>query len=464
MAVGSRRVVIIGLGRQGWAVARQFLKLWGAAPGYELYVYDVSSEREDLLLPGVAGAAATTAAPAHQAYAAGRLHKLRTVDPDPAAAIAKLRPAVLVNASTFTGHEFYTRAAVAADCDYVDLGQNTWQAMKQRALDGYIRESGRRMRIVPECGLAPGLGNILGAWLAGYGGDSLQIRVGGLPMDTAKGGDLHYGISWSLDGLIQEYVDATVARQNGRLISLIGLTSQPDREDPQHGGPGVAPFPVQNPTLGARLSAHMQPEFLTQAGDSRQIGNLEARPTSDGISLMPFDRAFDHLQHMEYKTLRYHAHFDVIERLLQDPTMRETMHERLQSAVPDLVLLRVWMAQAGTPLALVEGVALCDPGLESAPGGDLTAEPLFTAMQHLTGWPTVLVGQALLEDRAGEGAARPDLFRADHTLWSGHSLDTVLRTGGVIMPYELVDGRRMLARLDSDALIPQREFHVRLPR
>jgi|GEM_PF-1680907 len=463
MAGGTQRVVIIGLGRQGWALARQFLKLWGDTPGPELYVYDVSTAREDLLLPGAPGHAATSAAPAHRAYAAERLHRLRTVDPDPAAAIAKLRPDVLVNAATFTGHEFYTRAAVAADCDYVDLGQNTWQAMKQRALDGYIRDAGHRMRIVPECGLAPGLGNILGAWLAGFGGDSLQIRVGGLPMDTAKGGDLHYGLSWSLDGLIQEYIDATVARQDGRLISLIGLSSQPDREDPQRGGIGVAPFPIRDPALGQRLSAHMQPQFLTPAAGGWQIGHLEARPTSDGISLMPFDRAFDGLQQMEYKTLRYHAHFDVVERLLQDPAMRETMRDQLESAVPDLVLLRVWLAQAGTPVALVEGVALCDAGLETAPGGDLTAEPLFTAMQHLTGWPTVLVGQALLEDRAGAGSVRPDLFRADHTLWSGRPLDAALRTGGVIMPYELVDGRRMLDRLDSDALIPQREFHRRLP-
>jgi hypothetical protein len=454
MSNNQKRVVVAGLGRQGWAVARQLLKLWSGNDRYLIYVYDLNAELEDRLvgnyLSRIEKQGTTTEGLRHPA-----IKKLRVEGKDIQSALENVRPHLLINASVFTGHEFYTRVAFEVGCDYIDLGQNSWIAIKQRALDQRIREEGKRIRVIPECGLAPGLINILGAGLLQDGGNDLQMRVGGLPIDTHKGGDLHYGLSWSPEGLIQEYMDVTIARKGGRLVSIAGLYSKSDREGPLRTGRGVEPFSVNNSHLCTRLSADMGSEFfiLTPQGGGL-IQNLEARPTSDGSSLMPFDPSFASLNNLEYKTLRFYPHFDQIEKMIVEDSLEQL--RSLPPATPDMVLLRVWTEDEGEMLSMIEGIVLCDKDYRDDAENDLFA---FSAMQHLTGWPTALVADSLLNYDAG--VKSHSLLREDHLLWSGQSLYSALRDGGVIMPYELVSANQMLRKLDSDLLIPEHEFRVK---
>lgn len=455
-----KRVVVIGLGRQGWAITKQLVQLAGDPPEYELYVYDVDQKQLKKLQKDSLSYTHTDYIPLYEALRAGWLHTLKSTDQKLLRdEIVSIQPDLLINAAVFRHHEFYTDVAFAAGCDYVDLGQSTWQAMKQRALDSRIHQERKNICIVPECGYAPGLVNIFGAWLHNYGGDSVQLRAGGLPMDTAKGGDLHYGASWSIDGLLQEYTDVTIARKGGRIINLFGLTSIEDWEIPLQQFNGIAPFRVTKEALVERLRRHMEPRFFAQDGDNAWlIQNLEARPTSDGISLMPFDTQFSGVSHIGYKTLRFFPHFDTIQRIIADGSVKELT---LPSGIPDVDLIRAFTENAGAVLCRVDCVVLSDFEFEQTDDyADVSdPRPIFTAMQHLTGWPTVLVAKALLSYRNVE-APRPRLFQPDHTLWSGRSLDDVLHNGGVVMPYELVDGAAMFCMLDSDALIPHREFTV----
>jgi hypothetical protein len=347
----------------------------------------------------------------------------------------------------------------------MDLGQDTEQARSQRDLDSTIQATGKTMRMVPECGLAPGLVNILGAWLLQQGGDSLQIRVGGLPMNTSKGGDLHYAVSWSPDGVIKEYTDETIAIKDGKLVRFEGLTSVADHEDPSNMAYGVRPLSIKDDALVRRFQSQQMQEFLAQNNETGvwEIVKLEARPTSDGISLMPFDSPFDKLRSLEYKTIRYHAHFDVVQGLIQGGHIEELkdLLRSAGSATPDLVLMRVWTEESGLPKAMVEGIVCGDLALDFATDDrklNSEPDPIFSAMQHLTGWPTALVADALLSYKDTSGQARPSLFRQDHPLWSGRTLNSALHSGGVIMPYELVDGGQMLTALDRDYLIPHRQL------
>ncbi len=177
---------------------------------------------------------------------------------------------------------------------------------------------------------------------------------------------------------------------------------------------------------------------------------------------MPFDSAYLGLQDLDYMTLRYAGHFDSVMRHLANGTLREKL-SALPGATPDLVLLRVWTEGAGVSKAMVEGVVLGDTELDNASSGsqpEMEPQPVFSAMQHLTGWPTALIAQSLLETRDAVPGRRPTLFKRDHILWSGRDLDDVLSNGGVIMPYELVDGWQMLSNLGSGILIPQSEFRI----
>src|SRR5436190_708251 len=68
------------------------------------------------------------------------------------------------------------RAAIRARASFNDLGGNTDVVREELALDRDARAAG--VSVVPDCGLAPGLGNILAAWLVATcpWGESVQIR------------------------------------------------------------------------------------------------------------------------------------------------------------------------------------------------------------------------------------------------------------------------------------------------
>ncbi|HEX9990931.1 MAG TPA: hypothetical protein VGE45_20930 [Chloroflexia bacterium] len=498
----KKRIVITALGRQGWAITRQLVHLLGDED-YTLYVYDkVRAHEEERLLSSLrsanSGTSGSTMSAVQKAYHEGRIKKIRELKPELdkddisdkelKEVIVWLEPDLIINAATFTGHELYTKIAFQADADYIDLGQDTWRAMGQRAWDQRIVAEGRSMRLVPEAGLAPGLVNILGDWLLQSGGDSLYIRVGGLPIHAFKGGELHYGASWSLEGVVKEYTDTTIMRRNGHLVPVQGLYAHDERENPGQGARGVDPLQIRNMEIIERIEeiinqidreaqnatddqARRKAEehlavmrlYFAQNGsaDALEIRSIEACPTSDGISLMPFDEGYVGVPNLDYKTLRYAGHFDCVEQSIEDDTLKEKI-KNVPSASPDLVLLRVWSEQNGIQKRMVECIVLGDPQLDNAgpeEEPELGPEQVFTAMQHLTGWPTVLMAQALLNSRPYSAESRPKLFGKDRTLWSGRRLEDVLAKGGVIMPYELVDGGELLSELTSGNLIPQCEFH-----
>ncbi|MEX0603036.1 MAG: saccharopine dehydrogenase NADP-binding domain-containing protein, partial [Bacteroidota bacterium] len=74
-----------------------------------------------------------------------------------------------------------TEAALEAGIHFLDLGGNDDVVRQQRAFHGRARERG--VLILPNCGLAPGLANVLAARGAEEfdSVDSIRIRVGGLP-------------------------------------------------------------------------------------------------------------------------------------------------------------------------------------------------------------------------------------------------------------------------------------------
>src|SRR5262249_19401759 len=78
-------------------------------------------------------------------------------------------------------NEPMTRAAIEGSCHFADLGGNTEIVMHQKKLHDEARA--KRLSIIPDCGLAPGMVNILAA--EGIRRldrtDSVRIYVGGLP-------------------------------------------------------------------------------------------------------------------------------------------------------------------------------------------------------------------------------------------------------------------------------------------
>jgi lysine 6-dehydrogenase len=166
--------------------------------------------------------------------------------------------------------------AVEAGVHFSDLGGNTEIVFKQKTLDPAAKKKG--ITIIPDCGLAPGMVNIL----AEYGirqldtVESLRIFVGGLPQDPEP--PLNYQIVYSLEGVLDYYTTLSWVLRNGKRTQVKALSEI----EPVHFGGSV--------------------------------GELEGFHTAGGLSTMAF-RYEGKIPTMEYKTLRYPGHAKIMEAI-----------------------------------------------------------------------------------------------------------------------------------------------------
>src|SRR5437868_10697273 len=164
--------------------------------------------------------------------------------------------------------------AVEAGVHFSDLGGNTEIVFKQKTLDAAAKKKG--ITIIPDCGLAPGMVNIL----AEHGiqqldtVDSVRIFVGGLPQHPEP--PLNYQIVYSLEGVLDYYTTLSWVLRNGKRTQVKALSE-------------------------------IEPVYF---GGS--LGELEGFHTAGGLSTMAF-RYEGKIPTMEYKTLRYPGHAKIME-------------------------------------------------------------------------------------------------------------------------------------------------------
>jgi lysine 6-dehydrogenase len=203
-----------------------------------------------------------------------RLSLMKLDVQDPAALRGVMQGHVAVaNALPYYYNLDVTRAAVETGLHYADLGGNTEIVFNQKKLDAEAKA--RHVSVIPDCGLAPGMVNVLAA--EGIrrvsDADSVKIYVGGLPRHPEP--PLNYQIVYSLEGALDYYTTPSWVLREGK----------PTRVDALSELESVA-FP---PPVGA----------------------LEAFHTGGGISTMPW--AYEgRVRTMEYKTLRYPGHMAIM--------------------------------------------------------------------------------------------------------------------------------------------------------
>ncbi|HUO15530.1 MAG TPA: saccharopine dehydrogenase C-terminal domain-containing protein [Verrucomicrobiae bacterium] len=115
------------------------------------------------------------------------------------------------------------RAAVQARCHFADLGGNNTVVRQELALSRQAEKRG--VAIAPDCGLSPGMASILGGELVrrlGGRADALRLYVGGLPARPTP--PFHYQLVFSVEGLINEYVEPARILRKGKLTTIDPLT------------------------------------------------------------------------------------------------------------------------------------------------------------------------------------------------------------------------------------------------
>ena len=227
---------------------------------------------------------------------------------------------VAIGAISYRFNVSLTKVAIEAGVHFCDLGGNDDIVEEQLRLDEDAKKRG--LTIIPNCGLAPGLANILAAGAARMFDtvDTIRIRVGGLPQHPIP--PFNYQIVFSVEGLLNEYSGRSAVIRDGKLTHVDTLTEVESITFP-------APF-----------------------------GTLEAFHTSGGASLTP--RLFvGKVRELDYKTIRYPGHCEKFRALFEagfdssEPlglganvmTEREMFIELLKRKIPqagkDVVLLRV---------------------------------------------------------------------------------------------------------------------------
>lgn len=119
------------------------------------------------------------------------------------------------------------QAAIEARCHFGDLGGNNTVVRQELALAGKAEKSG--VALAPDCGLSPGMASILGSELVrrlGGRADALRLYVGGLPERPTP--PFHYQLVFSVEGLINEYVEPARILRKGKLTTIDPLTEPED--------------------------------------------------------------------------------------------------------------------------------------------------------------------------------------------------------------------------------------------
>ena len=249
-------MLVLGAGLQGCACAYDLLR----SPGVTgVTLADIRPDR----LPGWLTSAG-----------GDRLKVVRLDVTDHAAVQAVMRGhAAVMSAIPYYFNGPMARLAVETGCHFSDLGGNTGIVFEQKKLHETARARG--ISVIPDCGLAPGMVNILAA--EGIRrldrAERVKIYVGGLPQHPEP--PLNYQIVYSLEGALDYYTTPSWVLRGGKPTQVDALSE-------------VEPVEFPEP-----------------------VGTLEAFHTGGGISTMPF--AWEgKIDVMEYKTLRYPGHVAIM--------------------------------------------------------------------------------------------------------------------------------------------------------
>ena len=163
----------------------------------------------------------------------------------------------------------HTEVAIATGTHLCDLGGNLKVVEKQLKLHDKAKDAG--VTVIPDCGLAPGLANVLARAGIDYltRTDSVKIRVGGLQQEPRP--PLNYSLIFAVEGLINEYIEPCMVLRDGKIA-------------------------FEDPLIGFEQVEFPEP-----------YGKLEAFNTSGGSSTLPLTYE-GKVANLDYKTLRYPGH------------------------------------------------------------------------------------------------------------------------------------------------------------
>jgi saccharopine dehydrogenase-like NADP-dependent oxidoreductase len=266
-------VVIIGAGRIGSTLA----ELLAQSQTYAVTVADRSPSRLDSL---------------DTRYRIDRV-QLDAADGPALDALLRGRFAV-VSAAPYDMTTRIAESAARVGVHYLDLTEDVASARRAKELAATAD-----CAFIPQCGLAPGFVSIVANDLAKRFDtlDSLRLRVGALPQYPANA--LGYNLTWSTDGVINEYCQPCEA-----IVDGVVTRTHPLEELEEFALDGVL---------------------------------YEAFNTSGGLGTL-CETFAERIKTLNYRTIRYPGHAAIMKALLHDLRLkdrRDVLKDILENAVPE---------------------------------------------------------------------------------------------------------------------------------
>jgi saccharopine dehydrogenase-like NADP-dependent oxidoreductase len=330
-----KSVVVIGAGKIGATIAR----LLTESGDYQVTLADRSAGQ----LAGVG---------THRALSAV------AIDIADRAALADLLTGkfAVLSAAPFHLTVAIAEAAAAAGVHYLDLTEDVESTRRVKALAATAGTA-----FIPQCGLAPGFISIVAQDLVrGFDSlDSVRLRVGALPQYPSNA--LNYNLTWSADGVINEYIQPCEAIVDGHLIAVPALE---EREE-------------------FSLDGVIYEAFNTSGGLGTLCETLKGK-----------------VRTLNYRTIRYPGHAAIMKVLLNDLGLRyrrEVLKDIFENALPatfqDVVIIFVTVSGRKEGCLMQETYA--NKIYSAVVGGRMTSAIQITTASSLCAVLDMLAGGAL---------------------------------------------------------------------
>ncbi|MEO6596018.1 MAG: saccharopine dehydrogenase C-terminal domain-containing protein [Planctomycetota bacterium] len=199
----------------------------------------------------------------------------------------------VISCAPFHCNPLIAEVSKAQGVHYFDLTEDVEVTQKVKELS-----EGSKTLFAPQCGLAPGFITIVANHLMRSMTEvtDLRLRVGALPRYPSN--RLKYNLTWSTEGLINEYCNPCEAVENGELVAVPPLA---------------------------------QLEHLTIDGVE-----YEAFNTSGGLGTLAITLK-DRVKNVNYKTMRFPGHCELMKFLMQDlhmVTQQDLLRTIFERALP----------------------------------------------------------------------------------------------------------------------------------
>ena len=351
------RYVVFGAGRQGTAAIDDLVRHCDAR---EVLAVEPSRERREAARARIAALHGASAERVRWAESA-RASDLAGAD-------------VVLSCAPYQANVALTAMSLEAGVAFCDLGGNPETVAEQERL-----ARGRAIAVVPDCGVSPGLSNVLAVHCARvHGADEIAVRCGGIPLvePDPRENPLGYKLVFSPWGLISEYSGDVPVIRGGKVarVPALGDVEEFDREH-------------------------------------------EASPTSNNSPQVVAYLAELGVREYEYRTVRWKGHFALVRgwktlgylrgdaerdaelarKLESDPVLRyDPERDR------DLLILSVRGSRTRGAMRRTFEYRF-----------DVAADPTtrFAAMERMTAWGITIVAHHVASGRGRpEGFATPERF------------------------------------------------------